>query len=262
MKDSTRIAIGVEYNGRAYSGWQYQDNAASVQAEVEKALARIADHPVRLSVAGRTDAGVHATGQVAHFNTTAQRSVRAWTLGANNYLPKDIALLWAHVVGQEFDARFSARWRRYQYIVHQRSTRSALQQNVTWIHHDLDVEVMHYAAQCLLGEQDFSAFRAAACQSTSPMRNLQQIKVFRHGEFVVFDITANAFVHHMVRNIVGSLLEVGKGERAPEWIAQLLAHRDRRQGGVTAPADGLHLVAVGYDESYGLPQRPVKIAFF
>lgn len=256
-----RIAIGVEYNGQAYAGWQFQANAPSIQAEVEKALARIADHAVRLSVAGRTDAGVHASGQVAHFDTHAQRSPRAWTLGANNYLPRDIALLWAHEVASEFDARHSALWRRYQYVIHNRGTRSALQNNVTWIHDALNAEHMHQAAQCLVGEKDFSAFRAAACQSTTPMRRLESISVQRQSEFVIVDVTANAFVHHMVRNIVGSLIVVGKGEQAREWIEVLLLNKDRTQAGMTAPACGLHLIDVGYDAHYGLPQRPGKIAF-
>lgn len=253
-----RLAVGIEYAGTRYAGWQRQDSAPSVQAEVEAALARIADHPVEVTCAGRTDAGVHALAQVAHFDTPATRPMRGWALGANTHLPPDVAVLWAVPVADDFHARFSALARSYRYVILNRTTRSAvLRERTCWWHAPLDAARMHAAAQSLVGEHDFSSFRAAECQSRVPVRRLERIAVRRDGEFVVLEVTANAFLHHMVRNIAGTLLEVGEGTRPVEWVAEVLAARDRTVSGPTAPASGLYFAAVRYPERFGVP--PVRV---
>ena len=255
QRASARIALGIEYDGSGYSGWQMQSHGTrTVQHEVEVALSIVADHPVQVVCAGRTDTGVHATGQVVHFDTQAVRKPRAWVMGVNTHLPDDVCIHWAQQVDPAFSARFSATMRSYRYIIQQRPARPALYNHrVTWVHDKLDSTAMQQAAQALLGENDFSSFRSSACQSEHAMRFVKSIDVTTEGEFVYIDIQANAFLHHMVRNIVGSLLKVGSGEKPVGWIATLLGLKDRTRAGPTAPASGLYLVAVQYPKAYGLP---------
>lgn len=249
-----RIAVGIEYDGSRYAGWQRQSDAPSIQAEVERALGAVADHAIEAVCGGRTDAGVHSHGQVAHFDTSARRSARGWALGANTELPADIAVLWAVEVPGEFHARYSAVSRTYRYVIQNRPVRPALsRQRVCWIHQPLDEAAMHEAAQCLLGEHDFSAFRASECQSRTAVRRLDRIAVTRLGECVSIEVTANAFLHHMVRNIAGTLIAVGRGDRPAAWVAETLASRDRRSAGITAPAGGLYFLRIGYPRHFGLP---------
>jgi tRNA pseudouridine38-40 synthase len=239
--------MGVEYDGAGLVGWQSQKDGPSVQDALERALASVADHPVQVVGAGRTDAGVHATGQVAHFDTTAERNPRAWVLGANTQLPGGISLRWAREAPPEFHARFSAVARSYSYLLLNRDSRPALwRQRAWWVHRPLDAELMHSAGQALLGEHDFSAFRAAQCQSRTPIRRIERLSVLRRGDFLRLDVTANAFLHHMVRNIVGTLAAVGRGDQPPAWVGAVLAGRDRCRGGATAPAEGLYLVRIDY----------------
>jgi len=250
----SRFACGIEYDGGAYRGWQRQLGSRTVQGVVEGALTQIASVPVSIVGAGRTDAGVHALGQVAHFDSPVVRSERQWLLGANSMLPEDVALTWVKSVPTDFHARYSALWRRYQYQVFSRSARSPLRrQRALWTHDVLAPATMTAAASYLLGEHDFSAFRAAACQSKSSTRNLMGIKIARRQTGLLIEVTANAFLHHMVRNIVGTLLVIGRGERPPQWCGQLLLNRDRTQSGATAPAHGLRLDHVAYPAEYGLP---------
>lgn len=249
-----RIAVGIEYDGARYAGWQRQADADSVQSRVEQALGAVADHPLEVTCGGRTDAGVHALGQVAHFDSSAPRTMRGWALGANAALPPDIAVLWAVQVPAEFHARYAARSRSYRYLIQNRPARPALaRRRVCWIHQPLDELAMHEAAQCLLGEHDYSAFRAAECQAHSAVRRIERIAVSRRADLVAIDVTANGFLHHMVRNIAGTLAAVGRGDRPREWVAEALASRDRRAAGVTAPAGGLYLLHIDYPESFGLP---------
>lgn len=249
-----RLALGIEYDGTDFFGWQRLSHGRSVQGEVEAALSFVADHAVEVTCAGRTDAGVHARCQVVHFDTHAQRSQRAWTLGANSRLARDVAVLWAQPVADDFHARFGARARRYRYTILNRPVRAALAARfVTWERVPLDVEAMHCAAQALIGENDFSAFRTAQCQANSPMREVREIAVARCGEEVAIEIEANAFLHHMVRNIVGSLLPIGRGERPVEWLGELLRGRDRSVAGPTAPASGLAFLAPRYPAQWQLP---------
>ena len=257
-----RIALGIEYNGAHYFGWQRQREVKSVQESLEKALSVVANHPIEVQCAGRTDAGVHGTGQVVHFDTTATRKMVAWTMGANANMPKDIAVRWAKEVPEEFHARFSATARRYRYVIYNHAYRPAiLDKGISHYHGDLDAEKMHLAGQYLLGENDFTSFRAAHCQSRSPWRNVMHLNVSRHGHFIVVDIKANAFVHHMVRNIVGSLIVVGRGEQPTEWIQWLLQAKDRNLAGPTAKAEGLYLVEVDYPQEFDLPKVPVGPLF-
>lgn len=250
-----RWAACIEYDGTAYHGWQSQPHATSVQDTLEHALTQVADQFIRVAASGRTDTGVHAEAQIAHFDTAVRRSERAWTLGANRYLPADVAVRWVVPVDAGFHARYTAVARDYRYWVTDRMAPTALWRNrVYHSHYALDAAAMHQAAQALLGENDFSAFRAAACQSKTPWRNVHHINVERRGgDWIRIDIRANAFLHHMVRNIVGSLLEVGRGRREPDWIAAILAARDRTQAGMTAPACGLALHRVHYPQQYVFP---------
>lgn len=250
-----KLALGIEYDGSRYYGWQRQPEVRSVQGALEKALSKVADQPVNVFCAGRTDAGVHGTGQVVHFETTVQRADSAWTLGVNANLPKDIAVRWVKSVSEDFHARFSATARRYRYIIYNQRLRPAiLGQGITHFYHPLDAASMHRAAQSLLGENDFTSFRAVHCQSKTPWRNIHHVHVWRQGAFVIVDIKANAFVHHMVRNIVGSLMEVGCGNQPESWMADLLAARDRKLAAATARAEGLYLVAVDYPREFALPE--------
>jgi tRNA pseudouridine38-40 synthase len=249
-----RVAFGVEYDGRGYSGWQQQATAASIQQDLQTALGRVCDHPVELTGAGRTDAGVHARGQVAHFDSDALRSERALLLGANTLLPEGVALRWVHYVPEHFHARYSALSRTYRYCILNRSARSALAAGrVAFLHRPLDAEAMSEAARHLIGSHDFSALRAAECQARSPVRELTQLQVRRVGEFVLLEVTANAFLHHMVRNIAGLLVHIGQGEAGPGYAAEVLAGRDRRLAPATAPAGGLYLWRVHYPPVFGLP---------
>lgn len=251
-----KIALGIEYDGSRYFGWQRQQNVTSVQAELERAISTVAAQECQIFCAGRTDSGVHATGQVIHFDTTAHRQIQAWTLGVNANLPKDIAVTWAKVVPDEFHARFSATARRYRYLIYPNALRSAiLPQGITHYLGELDPQLMHQAGQALLGENDFSSFRAAQCQSHTPWRNIHHLNVYQQGRYIVVDIQANAFVHHMVRNIVGSLLEIGSKRKPPEWLAWLLAQKNRTLAAPTAKAEGLYLVNVLYPEKYQLPMN-------
>lgn len=257
-----KIALGIEYDGSKYYGWQRQNEVRSVQEKLEKALSQVANEPVNVFCAGRTDAGVHATGQVVHFETHAERKDAAWTLGVNANLPGDIAVRWVKHVADDFHARFSATARRYRYVIYNHRLRPAiLQQGVTHYHFPLDADRMHRAAQSLLGENDFTSFRAVQCQSRTPWRNLSHITVTRFGAYIVVEIKANAFVHHMVRNIVGSLLEIGCGHQAETWMAELLAVKDRTKAAATARAEGLYLVSVDYPERFALPQLPAGPLF-
>ncbi len=250
-----RWALGVEYDGSGFVGWETQRNGPSVQAAVEEALARVAAHPVATVCAGRTDSGVHAWEQVVHFDTAVSRSPRSWTLGANANLPAGISVLWARQVSDDFNARFSALSRRYRYLIYNRPIRLAnLRRRMTWWRRPLDVEAMRRAAVHLLGEHDFSAFRASGCQARTPVRTVSRLDVERTGEVVSLDVEANAFLHHMVRNIAGVLMAVGSGRFPPHWARQVLEGRDRRLGGVTAPPTGLYLYAVRYPEKYHLPR--------
>ncbi|NJD85632.1 tRNA pseudouridine(38-40) synthase TruA [Candidatus Erwinia dacicola] len=251
----TKLALGIEYDGSRYYGWQKQNEVRSVQEKLEKALTKVADHPVVVFCAGRTDAGVHGTGQVVHFETRAQRKDAAWTLGANANLPADIAVRWVKTVADDFHARFSATARRYRYVIYNQRLRPAiLSGGITHFYHPLDVEKMQHAGQCLLGENDFTSFRALQCQSRTPMRYVMHLNVSRVGAYVVVDIKANAFVHHMARNIVGSLMEIGCGNQHEGWMAELLAAKDRTLAAATARAEGLYLVAVDYPACFELPR--------
>jgi len=255
-----RIALGIEYDGTDFPGWQRLTHGTAIQTVVEEALGFVADHRVEVTCAGRTDAGVHALCQVVHFDTSAQRSERGWVLGVNSRLPPSVALRWAIPVSDEFHARYGALARRYRYVIVNRPMRPALDARyVTWERSPLDENVMRRAAQALIGEHDFSAFRTVACQSRTPMRNVHEIAIVRDGDRVEIEIQANAFLHHMVRNIVGSLLPVGRGERPDTWLAQLLAGRDRAQAGPTAPAQGLTFLQPLYPTKCGLPAE-VSIA--
>jgi len=251
---SRRVALGIEYDGTDFLGWQRLAHGATVQAAVESALSFVADAPIVVTCAGRTDSGVHAHCQVAHFDSDAERGERAWVLGGNSRLPASVAFRWAREVPSDFNARHSARARIYRYALINRATRPALDRlRHAWIPQPLDAAVMHRAAQALLGEHDFSAFRTAACQAPHPMRSVHALTVRRDGERIEFEFQANAFLHHMVRNVVGSLLPVGRGERPESWIAELLAGRDRTRAGPTAPAAGLIFIGPRYPARWGLP---------
>ncbi|WP_369790116.1 tRNA pseudouridine(38-40) synthase TruA [Rouxiella sp. WC2420] len=250
-----RIALGIEYDGSQYYGWQRQQNVSSVQECLEKALSRVADTPITVQCAGRTDAGVSATGQVVHFDTPVVRKDAAWTMGVNTHLPKDIAVRWVSHVADDFHARFTATARRYRYVIYNHRYRPGiLSHGITHVHMPLDVEKMQRAGQCLLGENDFTSFRAVQCQSRTPWRFMIHLNVSRFGHYVVVDIKANAFVHHMVRNIVGSLVEVGAGNQPESWMAELLAVKNRNLAAATAKAEGLYLVGVDYPEKFALPK--------
>lgn len=258
-----RIALGLEYDGSGFCGWQTQPSGCSVQDALERALEQIAGSPVATTCAGRTDAGVHALAQVVHFDTAAERPDTAWVRGANALLPPGVSVLWAQRVDPAFHARFDAEARRYRYILLARGERPGLLHGrVGWWHGPLDVEAMREAAAALVGEHDFSAFRAAECQAKSPVRTLTNLDVRSEGPFIAFDLRADAFLQHMVRNIVGSLVYVGAGRQPPGWIRALLQGRDRRLGAPTFAPDGLYLTGVEYSSIAALPAVPVRTVPF
>lgn len=258
-----KFAIGIEYSGTAYSGWQQQKHCVSIQQHLQEAIGFVANHPVSLVCAGRTDAGVHAIEQIAHFESDAVRTNRSWLLGSNCRLPGDIRIKWISRVDESFHARFSACARSYRYILLNSEVPSAVFHNrCTWEFRELDHEKMHDSAQILVGEHDFSAFRAVGCQAKSACRNIQSVEVSRQGDLIYLDIKANAFLYHMVRNITGSLLEVGRGEKPADWIEELLVGKDRNIGGVTAPAAGLYLQRVYYPETFKIPSYSKKPVLF
>lgn len=248
-----RVALGLEYDGSGFCGWQSQANGGAVQDALELALAKVADAPMRVVCAGRTDAGVHALAQVVHFDTAAVRPTTAWVRGVNAHLPASIAVRWAQPVADEFHARFSARGRRYRYLLLNRGERPGLMaRRVGWFHRPLDADRMAAAAGELIGEHDFSAFRSIECQAKSPIKVLRRAEVARHGELLVFDFEASAFLHHMVRNLVGALVYVGKGAKPPAWLGELLAGRDRARAAPTFEASGLYFAGVDYDPVWQL----------
>jgi tRNA pseudouridine38-40 synthase len=257
-----RVALGVEYDGSGFHGWQYQGDVRSVQELLEQAVSKVADHRVGVHCAGRTDTGVHATGQVVHFETPAKRSARSWVLGCNVNLPDDVSVSWAREMPEAFHARFSAVGRHYRYLILNRSFRSALWRNrAVWVHHPLDEQAMHRAGQSLVGTHDFSSYRALGCQAKHPVRTIHRLSVRREGELVSIDIHANAFLHHMVRNIAGVLMAIGKQEQPESWAETVLGYQDRTLGGVTAPPQGLYLTQVDYPVAFGLNEvREVTMA--
>jgi len=255
-----RIALGIEYDGSRFLGWQTQPGGGAVQDAVEPAISAIAAEAIAVTCAGRTDRGVHAREQVVHFDTQAARPQTAWVRGVNAMLPDSVAVLWAREVGAEFHARYSARARVYRYVLLNRSVRPALAaRHAGWFHTPLDVAAMRRAAALLVGEHDFSAFRSAECQAKSPVRTLHALELEQHGERIDFVLRANAFLHHMVRNIVGTLLYVGKGKQPPDWAGAVLASRDRALGAPTFTPEGLYLEKVEYEPRWGLPS-PARAA--
>lgn len=252
-----RLAAGVEYDGRGFYGWQRQSELRSVQQEVEQGLSRVADHPLRVLCAGRTDTGVHALGQVIHFDSSAERSLRSWLLGTNRFLPDDVKLSWVKPVSLDFHARFGAIGRRYRYLIYNSPTPSALWRGRSaWCALPLDIGAMNAAAQSLCGEHDFSSFRGKDCQAKSPIKNLRELWVQRRGRWVIIEAEAIGFLHNMVRNICGSLLLVGRGDRPIVWLSQVLAARQRSAAGATAPPHGLYFMAARYPAHFQLPTAP------
>ena len=255
-----RIALGIEYDGSRYCGWQTQPSGCAVQDCLDQVLSQIAAQPLVTQCAGRTDAGVHALGQVVHFDTDARRPLSAWVRGANTLLPRSCAVLWAREVAPDFHARFCATGRGYLYVLLNRRERPGLfAEHVGWHHHHLDIVCMREAAATLLGQHDFSAFRAAECQARTPVKTLKCLDIERRGEMLVFHLRADAFLHHMVRNIVGSLVRVGNGSRPVEWMREVLEARDRSRAAPTFAAGGLYLAGVEYDGRWNLPGGEVDI---
>ncbi len=251
-----RYAIGLEYDGSAFLGWQIQRQEPTVQGVLEQALSRVADHPVRVTACGRTDTGVHALNQVAHFDTGSERSERSWILGLNSHLPAGASVLWIRPVDDDFHARFSAFSRSYRYRIINRWIRPALEATrMSWCRAPLDAGRMNDGAALLLGEHDFSSFRAGACQARHAVREILEIGVVRDGDEVALDVTANGFLYHMVRNIAGSLIRVGLGHQEPEWIRAVLEARDRTLAAPTAPPEGLYFFGARYPAHYGLPEQ-------
>lgn len=255
-----RYAAAVEYAGATYHGWQKQnhDKVQCIQAKVEAALAKIANHSVDVVCAGRTDAGVSACRQIIHFDSHVERPERAWLMGSNTYLPDDIALLWVTPVSNRFHARFSALARRYRYLIYTSPIKPAILANgVTWTWKPLSVERMQQAALALVGEHDFTSYRASGCQAKNPVRRVEYLRVEQQGSVIVIDIKANAFLHHMVRNIAGVLMKIGAGEASVCWSKSVLNARDRKEGGVTAPPYGLYFVDVDYPNEFALPESSI-----
>lgn len=257
-----RVALMVEYDGSQYHGWQAQTGLRTVQQVLEDALSGVASHEVSVVCAGRTDTGVHATSQIVHFDAEKERATRAWIHGANSFLPKDVCVRWAKEMPDDFHARYSATARRYRYVIYNTPIRPAiLRGNVTWQYRQLDHRLMQEASQLLLGEQDFTSFRSVECQSKTPMRNIHHLQVTRRGDMIIIDITANAFLHHMVRNIAGVLMAVGSARKPVAWVRDVLLAKDRKLGAETAPPYGLYLVAVTYPDAFGVTQSANGLPF-
>jgi tRNA pseudouridine38-40 synthase len=255
-----RIALGVEYDGSLFSGWQSQVSGCTIQDTLQAALSSIAGETIAIVAAGRTDSGVHALEQVVHYDTNAQRPLSAWVRGVNSLLPKSVAVLWAQAVPEEFHARFSAQARSYRYVLLNRPVRSAVHHGkIGWFHAPLEVELMQVAANYLIGEHDFTSFRAAECQAKSPIKTLSQLDIMRQGDLIIFDLTAGAFLHHMVRNIVGCLIYVGKGKHPQQWLQQVLQACNRSLAAPTFAPDGLYLRRISYEAKWGLPAESSTI---
>jgi tRNA pseudouridine38-40 synthase len=251
-----RYAVGVEYDGSAFHGWQMQTGVRTVQEQLETALAKVANHPVRVQCAGRTDTGVHAYGQVVHFDSDSKRTDRNWLLGTNVNLSEDVNVNWIKPVSDDFHARFSAIGRSYRYVIYNGFTRSSIWRNrAVWERRPLDLGLMQAAAAALIGTHDFTSFRAVACQAKSPVRTLNRLDISRDGDIFTLELQANAFLHHMVRNIAGVLISIGCGDRPVTWSRDVLEHRDRTLGGVTAPPQGLYLTGVEYPPEYAIPEH-------
>lgn len=249
-----RVALGVEYDGTDFYGWQSQPVVRTIQTELEWAISQVADESIQVTCAGRTDAGVHAIGQVVHFSTKASRSERAWIFGVNAHLQNDVAITWAKEVSEKFHARYSAIERHYSYFIDNRPTKSPITlRRMTWYPSPLNIQAMSEASQYLIGNHDFSSFRAADCQSNSPVRDVSKISITSDSSIIRIEFVANAFLHHMVRNIVGVLLAVGTGKNQPVWVKQVLVAKDRRAAGITAPPFGLYLMKVKYPDEFSLP---------
>jgi len=258
MMHARRIVMGIEYDGSGFQGWQWQPEQRTIQSELESALSQVADHPVRVVCSGRTDAGVHALEQVVHFDAEVHRTDYAWVMGTNRHLPGDIRVRFAREISADFHARTSAIARVYHYQILNRPMHSALHRGqLTWVPRPLNLEAMQEDGLCLVGERDFSSFRAKGCQSRSPIRFLHFIRIFREGERVIIDVCANAFLHHMVRNIAGVLIEIGSGKQPQDWTLALLHLKDRAQAAMTAPPHGLHLGGVFYPEQYKIDSHPL-----
>lgn len=253
----TRLALGVAYRGSAYCGWQRQSRDDTVQARVEHALSQFAAVPLTVTCAGRTDAGVHAINQVIHLDAPVDRDDASWVRGTNRYLPADVAIQWCQPVDDNFHARFGATGRRYSYLLLESPVRPALEAGrVGWTFRPLDGEAMQQAAQRLVGEHDFSAFRSSQCQAASPVKHMRAIDISRRGAYWLIDVHASAFLHHMVRNIVGCLIAVGNGSRPATWMSEVLAARDRDRAAPTFSPDGLYFIGPEYEAKYGIPTRP------
>ena len=255
-----RVALGVSYRGQAYQGWQSQPGGNTVQDKLELALSRFADHPLRVMCAGRTDTGVHALNQVVHLDTLIEREPFSWVRGTNRYLPPDIAVQWAQPMPDGFHARFSAQGRRYVYVLLESPVRPAVEAgSVGWSLRALDASAMQSAARLLLGEHDYSAFRSAECQAASPVKTIRTITITRRGAYWRFEFDANAFLHHMVRNLMGCLLAVGSGARSESWLLDVLQSKDRRLAAATFPSDGLYFIGPYYDPVHAIPNQPVAL---
>lgn len=254
-----RIAMGIEYDGSSFHGFQIQDDVRTIQGDLERAIGRVADHQIRIHCAGRTDTGVHALEQVIHFDTGALRDERSWVLGTNVNLPPDVNVLWARSVDPAFHARFCATARHYLYLILSRPTRSALMRNrAVWVHRALDLNLMRHAAADLVGEHDFSSFRALGCQAQSPVRRVHYVSLQQRADLLKLRIGADGFLHHMVRNIAGVLMAIGRGDAPISWVRELLQVRERRRGGVTASPEGLYFLRADYPEEIRLPQRALS----
>ena len=251
-----RVALGVSYNGQSYDGWQSQPSGRTVQDQLEKALGKFADQRISTLCAGRTDAGVHGLMQVVHFDTSAERAPYAWVRGTNSFLPRDIAVQWAHVVPDEFHCRASALSRRYAYSLLESPVRPSVEAGrVGWVYRPMDAAAIREANTHLLGEHDFSSFRAAQCQAKSPVKTISRIEISQRAGYWRFEFEANAFLHHMIRNIMGCLVAVGQGQHPPDWIAEVLAARRRDVAAPTFSPDGLYFLGPRYEARYGLPER-------
>ena len=249
-----KVALGLEYNGTNFSGWQIQPSQRTIQACLIKALYAITNRESKITAAGRTDSGVHALQQVVHFETSAKRNERNWVLGLNSHLPDDINVTWAKAVDDDFSARFSALNRSYRYLILNRVSRSAIHdKKMWWVFNPLDIERMQAAADRLVGHYDFSAFRAKLCQAHSPVKTIEKIQITKQGDCIAIDVKAQSFLHHMVRNLVGVIVPIGEGRQAIEWATEVLESRDRGQGGITSPPEGLYFINAEYPDQYKLP---------